>query len=458
MSKNRKELKNNNITKSKLQAFINNNYLKLGFSKEDKDKLLRYVRFKRCSKDKVRALYSQLVIKLNNNDLNVSKKGKHITSDEIIMIEALYNVNIANDIIAIILGRNRSSIGREITKGKVEKDDLNSTKSYRKFNCFKTIITYSASKANAVCLINKSKCKKEYKLLKSPALCEKVTKMIKGVEYDKTGVKIKYSPEAISTLLKQGKVKYISEYICATAIYNAAHSRLFDFKISDLPHGRAYYKKQNIHAKYKEHTRELKKEHSIENMPEQVKNKESITHFEGDSVIGKRAGRKNTLITLVNTSSKFLFILRSKNKTAKAFVDVLDKLEREIPEFKEIMQTLLLDNGGEFSDVEGIMRSAIESGQKRLEVYYAHPYTSCERGCNENKNRQIRKDFPKGKLVEELSDEDILNIARKINNTPRKSLGWKTALEVYEEQLKMLNIDTKFLDKYRIGKINLLVA
>ena len=64
----------------------------------------------------------------------------------------------------------------------------------------------------------------------------------------------------------------------------------------------------------------------------------------------------------------------------------------------------------------------------------------------------------KGKLVEELSDEDILNIARKINNMPRKALGYKTPLEVFESNLKKKGIDTRFLDIYRIKLPRCLVA
>lgn len=194
---------------------------------------------------------------------------------------------------------------------------------------------------------------------------------------------------------------------------------------------------------------ENKKEISIEEMPEEIKNKETKTHFEGDSVVGVVKGRHQTLITLVNTASQFLLIRRSENKTGQAIVDTLDKLE-EIPQLKEIIESLLLDNGVEFSEIEEMMRSAKEEGKKRFQIYFTHPYTSYERGCNENKNRLIRRYFKKGKLVEELSDEDILNIARKINNMPRKALGYKTPLEVFESNLKRRGIDTSFLDVYRI--------
>lgn len=446
--------KNNNITKSKMQEYINNNYKKLGLSEKNKDRIIKYIKLKKCTREIIKILYSQLS---KIQESGSKQKGKHMVYEDRVVIEVLFNAGVPNTIISLILNKHRSSIGREINKGKIEKDDLKSTKSYKKPKAYKTIVTYSSSKANGICLINKSRCRKKYKLIKDAKLREIITKMIKGIKDEKTGVKIKYSPEAISNLLKEGKIACTNGKIATTTIYRAAMIGIFEFRIVDLPHGRHYYKQINEHAQYKE-IKESKKEHSIEKMPEEVKKKQSITHFEGDTVVGKRDGTHNTLITLVNTSSKFLITERAKDKTAQSFVDVLNKLENEIPSLEKIMKTLLLDNGVEFSDIEGIKKSNKEENKKRLEVYYAHPYTSCERGCNENKNRDVRKDFPKGSLLEKLSDEEILNIARRINNTPRKILGWKTALEVFEEQLKSMNVDTKFLDKYRISKSKLFVA
>ena len=446
---------NNNITKTKLQEFINDNYKKLNMSEEDKEKIIKYIKLRKCKKEIVKIVYFQLCKILEQGP---SEKGKHFTYEDRVVLEVLFNAGTPNPIIGIILNKHRSNVGRELEKGKIETEDLKSTTSYKKENAYKTIVTYSAAKAQDVHLSNKAKSRKKYIFEKDPNLLAITTKLIKGDVDEETGVKIVYAPETISALLRQGKVKGTKSYISKSAIYTSVNTRMFDIKTTDLPHGRKYYKKVKTHAQYKKHTSEEKKNHSIDNMPEEVKNKESITHFEGDSVVGKREGTKNTLITLVNTKSKFLIISRAENKTAQAFVDVLDKLEKEMPEFRKIMETLLLDNGVEFSDIEGIESSCINDNEKRLKVYYAHPYTSCERGCNENKNRDIRKDFKKGENIESLSDEDILNIARRINNTPRKILGWKTALEVFEEQLISMNIDTKFLDKYRIGKSKLLVA
>lgn len=105
-----------------------------------------------------------------------------------------------------------------------------------------------------------------------------------------------------------------------------------------------------------------------------------------------------------------------------------------------------------------MMKSVKGKNNKRFQVYFTHPYASYERGCNENKNRLIRRYFKKGKLVEKLSDEEILNIARKINNMPRKALGYKTPLEVFESNLKKKGLNTDFLDIYRIKLPKCLVA
>lgn len=95
-------------------------------------------------------------------------------------------------------------------------------------------------------------------------------------------------------------------------------------------------------------------------------------------------------------------IRRSENKTGQATVDTLDRLEEDIPQLSEIMESLLLDNGIEFSKIEEMMKSAKDKDKKRFQVYFTHPYASYERGCNENKNRMIRRYFKKRKISRRL--------------------------------------------------------
>lgn len=444
--------KNNNITKKQVQELLENNERKLGISDKNLKKLIKSMRSHAISRQMRKVFYQECVKKIERNGEEKVGKFKHLTPEDRISIEILYTAGFNNAFIGAFVGKDRSSIKREIDKNVIEYWDINSTKSPYKEKGQINIKYYSSEKAQKNAEENKLKNRKKCKLDRYKNLRWSVVELLK----EKT---IDYSPDVIANLSKEGRIKDAETSIGTNAIYRAVKRRKYGLTINDLPHGRGYFKKQenNPHTQTKEIS-ERKKEISIEVMPEKIRNKETDTHFEGDSIVGVAKGRHNTLITLVNTASQFTFVRRSENKTGQATVDTLDKLEEEIPELSKIIESLLLDNGIEFSKIEEMMESVKDRRQKRFQIYFTHPYASYERGCNENKNRLIRRYLKKGKLVERLSDEDILNIARKINNMPRKALGYKTLLEVFESNLKKKGINTKFLDAYRIELPKCLVA
>ena len=86
--------------------------------------------------------------------------------------------------------------------------------------------------------------------------------------------------------------------------------------------------------------------------------------------------------------------------------------------FYKVFRSITVDNGVEFSDYEGMERSALKE-EKRTFVFYCHPYSSWERGTNENNNRLIRRHIPKGVDFEDTTDEEIKYIETWINNYPR---------------------------------------
>lgn len=444
--------KNNNITKKQVQELLENNERKLGISDKNLKKLIKSMRSHAISRQMRKVFYQECVKKIERNEEEKVGKFKHLTPEDRISIEILYTAGFNNAFIGAFVGKDRSSIKREIDKNVIEYWDINSTKSPYKEKGQINIKYYSSEKAQKNAEENKLKNRKKCKLDRYKNLRWSVVALLK----EKT---IDYSPDVIANLSKEGRIKDAETSIGTNAIYRAVKRRKYGLTINDLPHGRGYFKKQenNPHTQTKEIS-ERKKEISIEVMPDKIRNKETDTHFEGDSIVGVAKGRHNTLITLVNTASQFTFVRRSENKTGQATVDTLDKLEEEIPELSKIIESLLLDNGIEFSKIEEMMESVKDRRQKRFQIYFTHPYASYERGCNENKNRLIRRYLKKGKLVERLSDEDILNIARKINNMPRKALGYKTPLEVFESNLKKKGINTKFLDAYRIELPKCLVA
>lgn len=441
--------KNNTITIKRLQQYIEKNIEKLGITEENAKKIIKSMKSKYVNREMRSIFYQECVKRVSSKESVENRKYTHLTQGERITIEILYSAGFSNNFISLFLNRNRSTIGRELAKNVSEYWNMNSTKSPYTSKGQENVKYYSAEKSQEKYREKRKKCKKKKILEKSPRLLSSIKELLRNKE-------VEYSPEVIAHLSKEGKIKGAENSVCANTIYSAIYQGIGGLKISDMPHKMRYYKKaKNIHTLTKP-VSEKKANYSIEKLPEGAR--ESDTYFEGDSIVGVRKGTHNTLITIVNKVSQFTFIKRSENKTAKATVAVLDELEKEIPQMAEFVKIILWDNGIEFSNFEEMMKSVKDRRKKRFKAYFAHPYASYERGSNENKNRMIRRTFKKGKAVEELSNEDILNIARKINNMPRKALGYRTPLEVFEENLKNKDIDTKFLDIYRVELPKCLVA
>lgn len=103
--------------------------------------------------------------------------------------------------------------------------------------------------------------------------------------------------------------------------------------------------------------------------------------------------------------------------------------------FYKLFKSITVDNGCEFQDFEGIELAHRRKG-KRTIVFFCHPYSAYERGSNENMNRLIRRFFPKGTSFDNVSEEQLAEAERWVNNYPRKLLGWKSAAMLFEEELQ----------------------
>lgn len=168
---------------------------------------------------------------------------------------------------------------------------------------------------------------------------------------------------------------------------------------------------------------------SIERRPSSVASRSTFGHWEMDSVIGKAKGKKQSLLVLTERQTRFEIIFRASAKTSAATVAALSHI---VPHFPEgTFQTIAVDNGSEFQDADGIQ--ALVPG-----LFYCHPYTSCERASNENANRIIRRFLPKGQSLRDVKQKDCDAVARFMNNMHRKVLGYRTAAELFQEQLDLL--------------------
>ena len=139
------------------------------------------------------------------------------------------------------------------------------------------------------------------------------------------------------------------------------------------------------------------------------------------------------LQVLTERKTRKELIFKIPNKAQENIKRILDMLENKLKDsFKNIFKSITSDNGAEFLDQKGIENSCLVKGQKRTTCYYAHPYSSWERGSNENANRLIRRFIPKGSNIDKYSDKKIKEIEDWINNYPR-NIGYRTANQMYNE-------------------------
>ena len=244
--------------------------------------------------------------------------------------------------------------------------------------------------------------------------------------------KEKYSPEAVIGEIITKGLKFKTS-ICVKTIYNYISNDLF-LKISnrDLWIKRNGYKRKQrkIHKVHR-----MAKGKSISERPKKIEQREELGHQEMDTVVGGKGGNKAVLLVLTERHSRKELIYKIKSKSQHEVIKVLNHLERQHGgKFKKIFKSITVDNGSEFLDYTG-MEQSLRSKKQRTQIYYAHPYSSWERGTNENINKMIRRFIPKGANIGLYSNEEIKRIETWINNYHRKILGYYSASEIYKNKV-----------------------
>ena len=190
------------------------------------------------------------------------------------------------------------------------------------------------------------------------------------------------------------------------------------------PHLR-HKKRYKVRTGQSEKRGQIKNRVSIDERPAAVDLKQRLGDWEADTVIGK--GHQGVLVTLTERVSKLELIAVVPSKHADGVTQAIIDL---LTPYRSTLQTLTFDNGKEFAFHEQI------SDALKVETYFAHPYHSWERGLNENHNGLIRQYLPKGMPLDKVTQAEANEIARKMNQRPRKLLGFKTPEEVYTARAK----------------------
>ena len=228
-------------------------------------------------------------------------------------------------------------------------------------------------------------------------------------------IRLKWSPEQISG------------YAMVNALFSISHERIYQFVLADKKNGGELYK--NLRQGKKKYRRRygsgkpqstIKDKISIDKRPDIINNKERLGDWEIDTIIGQN--RSQAIVTVAERISKALVAKKMPNHlaitTAQASIEGLSP-------YAEYVNSITSDNGLEFAEHKKI------SAALGTEFYFAHPYSSWERGLNENTNGLLRQYLPKRSDFDCVTDVELTAIVEDINNRPRKTLGYRSPNQVF---------------------------
>ena len=222
----------------------------------------------------------------------------------------------------------------------------------------------------------------------------------------------------------------VVDYLSCEKKLSLHHETIYRLIYADRKRGGDLYKHLRIASKpyrkrygsYDKRGR-IKNRVSIDERPVVVDARSRIGDWEGDTVIGKN--RKSALLTLVERKTLYTFIIKLTGKRA----DLLARaLIQTLAPLKKRFKTITFDNGLEFAEHQQIAKAL------KADIYFAHPYSSWERGINENTNGLIRQYFPKGTDFSAVTEDKIRFVMERLNNRPRKTRGGKAPNELFLNQ------------------------
>lgn len=335
------------------------------------------------------------------------KKGQHLHITERFFIEKMIALGTSNRSIGRLLDRPHSTINNEVKRGTIKQIRIVNGKHeyYYKYDAYAAEGFYRANRERSV---------KGFKLVRVQEFITYAVDMIRNKGW---------SPDAVCGYAYIQNLFTKDEMVSTKTLYSYIDQKLID--LTNL----------NLLEKLSRNTREQRpNEHkrlygkSISERPNHINNRSEFGHWEIDTVIGVKDKLEPVLLTLTERMTRYELILKIEGKTDEAVKEALKPLiQTEMAD--DIFKSITADNGVEFA-------SLVEAVKDVAEVYFSHPYTSWERGTNENHNRMIRRFIPKGKRISEISNSMIRNINLWMNKYPRKIFNYLTPHDLFEEALQ----------------------
>ena len=304
-----------------------------------------------------------------------------LTREERYQIKVLLKTGQNQSKIAKALGVDKSTISREVRRNRGQRG-------------------YRPEQANDLA---KARCRKKMKLQISSETWHMVEAQLR----------LEWSPEQISGWLVKNDQKVVS------------HEHIYQHVYADQKAGGALYK--HLRCQKKRRKRWAKYDHrgiipdrkSIDERPAIVEQRQRLGDWEGDLIIGKK--HQGAVLTLVERKSRFTLIRKVEGKQALPVANAMIECLSWVP----AVETITNDNGKEFAGHK-MVSTALSAN-----VYFAHPYSSWERGTNENTNGLIRQYLPKHRDLSTLTAKEELMIMDRLNLRPRKCLNFSTPFEVF---------------------------
>lgn len=308
---------------------------------------------------------------------------KHLSQIERYQIYSLMKANQSITQIADQLGRHKSTISRELSRNE-------GRRGYRPKQACELALARSQGSRNAQ---------------QVDAWVKREADVLLGLQW---------SPEQIA-----GKLP-------------VSHETLYLHVYADKANGgklwtnlRCQKQKRKRYASGQDRRGQIPNRRPLSERPAHIEDRKQVGHWEGDTVIG--ANHKQAIVTVVERKSGYAVIARVENKTADL---VSAAIVNRLKPFGGKVKTLTFDNGKEFCGHAKIDEALGSTS------YFARPFASWERGSNENFNGLLRQYVPKKRSMESITDEEIKMIENRLNNRPRKRLGFRTPSEVFHQSLR----------------------
>ncbi|MBW3089224.1 IS30 family transposase [Bifidobacterium miconisargentati] len=348
------------------------------------------------------------------------KAYSHLSAEERVRIDELRNRDgLGVRQIALRIGRDKSTISRELKRGlwfaSNENDPYRPYRPERlKTGAWTSRPFYSAMTAQRKAETRARRSRKPLRMAYDPPLSWVMDALRKG-----------WTPERIEgrlTVEFPDDPRMRVSHECLYRWIYAKLQRTLDLR-QYLPRGKRHHTRARGRRSKGPH---IPMRVPIADRPKRVDSRREFGHFESDTVIGA-APSKRCIDTQVERKSRKLFARFIPDKSALATARAEYDIYKDIPAPARIDRTW--DNGTESS-----CHLLVDEALGML-TYFADPYSSYQRGTNENRNGRIRRYLPKKTGLDDLTDADLQAIVDEINDTPMKVLGWETPNEVWYREL-----------------------